>query len=303
VTRAEAPYLRIVGELRHRIRSGELAAGDRIPSTREITREWGVAMATASKVIAALREEGLVRAVTGIGTVVAEPGRALRPPHELTRQRIVRTAMRVADREGLEAVSMRRIAGEMGVSAMGLYRHVSDKQELVCLMADAAYGAEPLPEPPPGGWRAQVETALRVQWRICRRHPWLVRATSLTRPEFVPRGMAHTEWLLRAVDGLGLDANTMLHVSVSLTNFVRGTAASLETEIQQEAETGVTDDEWMRGREREFATVLASGAYPTLGKVVSQPGLDLDLDTIFEFGLRNHLDGLAVLVGRASRRD
>lgn len=74
MTRTEAPYLRIVAGLRRRIREGEFAAGDRIPSTREITREWGVAMATASKVIGSLREEGLVRAVTGVGTVVAEPG-------------------------------------------------------------------------------------------------------------------------------------------------------------------------------------------------------------------------------------
>ncbi|WP_049576737.1 TetR/AcrR family transcriptional regulator C-terminal domain-containing protein [Nonomuraea sp. SBT364] len=297
------PYQAIAGELRRRIREGELAAGDRVPSTREITREWGVAMATASKVLATLREEGLVRAVPGVGTVVADAVRARRPGQELTRQRVVRTAMRVADAEGLAAVSMRRVAGEMGTSAMALYRHVRDKDELVCLMADAAYAEEPLPEPPPRGWRARIETSLRLQWRICRRHPWAVQATPLTRPQFVPHAMAHTEWLLRAVDGLGLDANTMLHVSVCLAGFVRGAAAGLEAEIQERAETGLTDDAWLRGQEREFATALASGVYPTLGRVVTQPGLDLDLDTIFEFGLRNHLDGLAVLVGRAAGRD
>lgn len=71
---AEPPYLRIVGEIRRRIAAGELAPGDRVPSTRGITQEFGVAMATATKVLTTLRQEGLVQALAGIGTVVAEPG-------------------------------------------------------------------------------------------------------------------------------------------------------------------------------------------------------------------------------------
>ncbi|MBZ4324459.1 GntR family transcriptional regulator, partial [Streptomyces huiliensis] len=75
---------RIVTEIRRRIEAGELAPGDRVPSTREITRQWGVAMATATKVLTELRHEGLVRAVPGVGTVVAapprRPGRPARRP-------------------------------------------------------------------------------------------------------------------------------------------------------------------------------------------------------------------------------
>ncbi len=62
----------VADELRRRIVDGDLRPGDRVPSTRAITREWGVAMATATKVLGALREDGLVRAVPGIGTVVVE---------------------------------------------------------------------------------------------------------------------------------------------------------------------------------------------------------------------------------------
>ncbi|WP_241777660.1 GntR family transcriptional regulator, partial [Streptomyces sp. CT34] len=75
---APPPYRRIVQEIRGRIDAGELAPGDRVPSTRRITREWGVAMATATKVLTALRQEGVVRTVPGVGTVVAEPARAAR---------------------------------------------------------------------------------------------------------------------------------------------------------------------------------------------------------------------------------
>jgi DNA-binding GntR family transcriptional regulator len=71
---AGTPSTKIAAEIRRQIRSGQLAPGDRVPSTREITRRWGVAMATASKVLAALKEEGLVATRPGLGTVVAGRG-------------------------------------------------------------------------------------------------------------------------------------------------------------------------------------------------------------------------------------
>jgi len=70
IERPDPPYLQIATHLREKIVSGELSDGDSIPSARQITRDWGVAMATATKVLATLRSEGLVRAVPGVGTVV-----------------------------------------------------------------------------------------------------------------------------------------------------------------------------------------------------------------------------------------
>ncbi|GGT09493.1 TetR/AcrR family transcriptional regulator C-terminal domain-containing protein [Nonomuraea spiralis] len=293
-------YLRIVADLRDRIAAGELAPGDQVPSTRQIIREWGVAMATATKALGRLREEGLTRAVPGVGTVVAGPAR--RAAQDLTRQRIVREAVRIADGEGLAAVSMRRLAAELDASAMSLYRHVAGKDELVHLMTDAVYGEEPPAGQPPRGWRPQLELELRWLWRVHRRHPWLAQAVSLSRPRLVRNGMAHTDRLLRALDGLGLDTNTMLHAVVSLVNLIRGTAVALEAEIQARAETGVTDDEWLSEHEAEMAELFASGAFPTLAKVVTRPEVDLDLESVFEFGLRGQLDALAVLVARARTR-
>src|SRR5215469_13876321 len=79
-TSAPAPrYREIAAELRRRIESGELAPGMRVPSTRAIVDEWGVAMATATRVLTELRHEGLVRAVPGVGTVVDRGRRPARP--------------------------------------------------------------------------------------------------------------------------------------------------------------------------------------------------------------------------------
>jgi DNA-binding transcriptional regulator YhcF (GntR family) len=299
-----APYERIVDEIRRRIGAGELRPGDRVPSARQITQEWGVAIATATKVLAALRTEGLVRPVVGVGTVVAEPAAAARQerPHrtiretELTRERIVRTAIGVADAEGLAAVTMRRLGTELGVAVMSLYRHVPAKEDLVLLMADHVFGEERLPDPPPSGWRTQLETLARLQWQLCRRHTWLPGVMSLSRPMLAPNGMAHTEWTMRAVHGLGFDIATALHVTVTVSGFVIGIAASLQMDTEAEQETGLTADEWMEKQGPDFDDIVAGGRYPLLAAVAAQPNFDLELDTVFELGLSLLMDGFARLV-------
>ena len=138
---------KIAAEIRDKIRSGELAAGDRVPSTRQITRRLGVAMATASKVLSNLKEEGLVLTRPGAGTVVAKASssrprvsaRAQDTEATLTRERIVLAATAVADKEGLGALSMRRVAVELDVATMSLYRHVRGKEDLLTAMIDSAF--------------------------------------------------------------------------------------------------------------------------------------------------------------------
>src|SRR6266536_5823191 len=197
------PYVRIATELRRRITSGELGVGDRLPSARQITQEWGVAIATATKVLATLRRAGLARPVPGVGTVVAAPSQVDTPRRREvepgpTREAIVRAAIRIADEEGLSALSMRRVAAEFGLAAMSLYRHVSGKDELLLLMTDAVYGEEQLPDSVPD-WRGALELHARRQWAACRRHPWIARLISFTRPMLAPNGMAYTEWAMRVL--------------------------------------------------------------------------------------------------------
>src|SRR3954447_23499400 len=124
----QPPYRRIADEIRERIERGELRPGQTVPSARQITKDHGVALATAAKVLAALRQEGLVSAVPGIGTVVARDSKpAVRRPRRTRDMGVVRVALEIADREGLAEVSMRRIASELGMATMSLYRHVPGK--------------------------------------------------------------------------------------------------------------------------------------------------------------------------------
>jgi AcrR family transcriptional regulator len=299
----------IVAELRQRIEAGDLAPGDRVPSTREITRQWGVAMATATKVLTELRHEGLVRAVPGVGTVVDTGGRPARtnatvpapsarkntPDGVLTPARIVGTAIAVADAEGLSAVSMRRIATEIGVATMSLYRHVADKDDLLMQMMDAAFAEMPLPARAPEGWRGRLELAARTLWAMFRRHPWLAPALSVTRPQPIASAIPYTEWVLTTLDGRGLDLQTIFTAHITLFNYIRGTAVNVELETEAEALSGMNNEEWMDSQEPALQAILAGGRFPVFERLASG-GYDFDLDSLFEFGLQRLLDGIAVLL-------
>ncbi|WP_128381400.1 TetR/AcrR family transcriptional regulator C-terminal domain-containing protein [Streptomyces cavernae] len=306
----DPPYLRIVAVIRRRIAEGELAPGDRVPSTRQIAREWGVALATATKALTTLRLEGLVETRPRIGTVVAgtapaaptrrRPPPAPDPERELSLYRIVRTAIEIADAEGLSALSMRGVAARLGVAAMATYRYVPSKEHLVLHMADAAFGEASYRADAPEDWRSRVELGARTLWSLYRKHPWLAQLGSLTRPLLVPNLMDYSEWVLGALDGHGLDPTTLFDIHVLLYSHVQGLAVHLEMEAQAEAATGQSEDQWMDSRAPALQELAESGRFPTFTKVVGafEDGYDLRLDALFEFGLKALLDGLTSIVER-----
>jgi DNA-binding transcriptional regulator YhcF (GntR family) len=295
-----APYRRIADEIRDRVARGELRPGDRVPSTRQITQQWGVAMATATKVIATLQAEGVVDTRPGAGTVVRQ--RAGGPPSagarkarrepELGRDRIVRAAIAIADAEGLSVLSMRRVATDLGVATMSLYRHLAGRDELTVLMVDAVMAEKALPPHPPAGWRERLELAARTMWAIFHRHPWAAEVLSMTRPQMVPGLLRYAEWALSALRGLGLSPNDMMQTHIVLFGFVRSMALSLQSEAQAFQDTGLTNDEWMNAQEENMRRAVASGRFPTMQYVTRQE-FDFDLDGLFEFGLARLLDGVA----------
>jgi AcrR family transcriptional regulator len=197
-------------------------------------------------------------------------------------------------------LSMRRIAADLDVTTMALYRHVSNREHLILLMADAAFARFPLPEPPPAGWRRRLETSARLQWTMYQHHPWLAQATSFTRPLLAPRALAHTEWVMRALDGLSLDPVTAVHVHATVAAHVRGLAVNLEPEAEAAAHSGISGREWMDGPgARALASDTVGQAFPHLARV---PANSLDLGTLFEFGLQRILDGIAVLISASLAR-
>ncbi|GAB3207306.1 TetR/AcrR family transcriptional regulator C-terminal domain-containing protein [Marinactinospora endophytica] len=300
------PARRVAAELRRRIADGVLRPGDRVPSTRRIVNEFGVAMATASRVLALLREEGLIVTIPGSGSVVKAPQPDTPPvtpdrPRPLTRGRIVATAIALADREGADAISIRLLAGRLGVTPMTLSRHVAGRDELELLMIRAVFRSEPLSNVAPEGWREQLEEVCRSQWRLYRRHPWLAELLSVLRPAPVPEAMEHSERTLRALAQLGLTGTERWRAALALPALVRGLALTVVDELRTARETRMHTAEWWTAMEGEILQRFQTGRFPYLSAMEADEVID-DLDGLFELSLRCHLDGLAGLAGTRGRR-
>lgn len=249
----------------------------------------------------------------------------------LSVDRVVATAVALADAEGLGALSMRRVATELGVGAMTLYTWVPGKGELVDLMVDAVLGevvdalggltapavapaVAPAPAPAPGGadpgvvekpaWRDRLEAVARANWAVFARHPWLLQVAAMGRPPLGPNVMAKYEVELRAVDGTGLDEVTMDAVVTLVNGFVGGAARGVLDRAQAEQLTGISEEQWWEATAPYVDQVFDADAYPTVARVGPVAGeanqAAYDPHRAFEFGLARLLDGIAVLVDAAS---
>ena len=308
MTSRPVPSQKIASALRHRIEAGELGPGAQIPSTREIAREWGVAIATATKALGVLRAEGLIQSRPRTRTVVTlRPGANVRssqtkPSRDAAmRDRIVQAGIAIADLEGLDAVSMRRVAARIGGAPMSLYRSVNGKEDLVLLMVDAVFGEAVLPSSPAAAWRPRLDYVARALWSLYRAHPWLAQTHALTRPLLLPNLLRLAEWALSALDGHGFKAAVMLDLHILLFGSVQSVAVHLEQEREAQAVTGKTADEWMVERFPAFKQLVSSGRYPTFARLVAAGDYDLRLDSLFELNLKLMLEGIADLIRRQVR--
>jgi DNA-binding transcriptional regulator YhcF (GntR family) len=289
-------YLRIADEIAVEIRDGRLAEGRPAPSTRRIVRDWNVAMATATKVIGALREAGLVETVPGRGTIVLHksepPAVTERKRGRLTRLEVVADGVRIADVDGLPFVTMRRVADSLGVSTMALYRHVPNKGDLTLRMADSVFAGIRLPEIPVAAWRPRLDVAAHLIWEVLSRHPWAAEVMSISRPQPMPNVMPLAEWSFSTLRAMGFGTQDMLCTHINLFAHVRGMALARLAEAQAEKDTGMSADDWMAHHDGGLRQWADSAGYPGLGHVMREP-FDFDLDTVFEYGLQRLLDGVA----------
>ncbi|AEV81337.1 TetR family transcriptional regulator [Actinoplanes sp. SE50] len=213
--------------------------------------------------------------------------------------RVVETGIALADAEGLEGVSMRRVATELGVVPMTLYTYVPDKATLLELMLDRVYLAMPRAELPGRSWRDRAAAIAEENRALVAAHPW-VAAMPASRPPLGPGLMAKYEHELRAFDGCGLDDVTVDSALTFLLGFVQA-AARAAAEVRATAERAhQTDWEWWQERGPALQVVLDEHTYPTAARVGAAAGAALgaayDPDHAYEFGLRRVLDGLAALI-------
>ncbi|HEY1003087.1 MAG TPA: TetR/AcrR family transcriptional regulator [Streptosporangiaceae bacterium] len=220
------------------------------------------------------------------------------PKPALSLARIVDAGVRVADSEGLDAVSMGRVAASLDTAPMSLYRHVSSKDELVRLMVDAAWGDSPGPAPAGEDWRAGLS---RWAWGFraaLRRHPWAGRIPISGLP-IMPREIAWFEDALACLAGTGLTEARKASVIMLLSGYVRNLAATEADIAAAVAASGLGVDEWMASYPRMLGQLTDPRRFPALTAFIAAGVFDTadSPDEEFIFGLGRILDGVGVLIG------
>ncbi|MFD3997987.1 TetR/AcrR family transcriptional regulator [Streptomyces sp. NPDC058583] len=227
-----------------------------------------------------------------------QPERAAETRPRLSVRLIVNTAVAVADAEGLDALSMQRVASELGCSAMALYRHIPSKDQLVAAMTDAATGRPPTPpSTPPSApspatpaspatpWRTEVEAWVEALWNLYLGHPWMLRAPTLSAP-VGPNELAWFEALLSPLHRAGLDRRELIPVATFVSSAVRD-LARVATELDPAGAAAYGE---------VLARRLDPARFPTLCSLAGEEGLDEaedgDVTPIVRHGMRFLLDGI-----------
>ena len=228
------------------------------------------------------------------------------PKPSLSGEQVVTTAIEIADRDGLGGLSMRRLADELGITAMSLYGYVPSKAELLDVMADRAYGEITAPrDSAPSGqapsWQARLALLAEQHWTVLLAHPWLLQIAA-SRPLLGPNMTGFYDAGLAAVDGLGLTDIDMDLIASLLDDYVRGAARGAVEAAEAQARTGISDQQWWHTYGPLLADVLDPARYPTAVRVGAAVGAEYgaahDAARSFRFGLQRIIDGIALFVGQ-----
>ncbi|MEV6103522.1 TetR/AcrR family transcriptional regulator [Streptomyces sp. NPDC051940] len=220
-------------------------------------------------------------------------GRGPRPAH--TRTEIAATATRIADTDGLDAVSMRRLAAEIGCGTMSLYNYIPRKEDLHELMVDAASAEYDLTTPLTGNWRDDALQLATQSRDLLRRHPWLLRLVDSAAYGFTPHTMRFIDRFLAALEPMRIPPGTKME----LLAMVNATVMAYVTNEHAVAERARSLP-WTPQEEQEIRTAyltgeLATGAYPHLAAALTATAAEtLDYDAFFTRSVVRVLDAFAL---------
>ena len=216
----------------------------------------------------------------------------------LTVDAVVDAATALADAEGIDALTMRRLAQQLGVVPMTLYTYAPGKAELFDLMLDKAYLMMERADTTGRPWRERLTAVAAENRALFARHPWALTA-SMARPTLGPGQMAKYEHELRAFDDCGLGDVERDEALTFLLGFVHAAARSDAETRAVRAEQ--SDEQWW-GQVAPLLTEIDYSPYPVAARVGAVAGEALQAayrpDRAYEFGLARVLDGLGVLIER-----
>ena len=208
-------------------------------------------------------------------------------------------AMRIADADGLDAVSMRRLATELGVGTMTLYHYVTGKDDLLDLMLDAATAERLVPaEELTGRWRPDLETISRRSRDAFRRHEWLLTLVG-ERQQSGPNAMRVVEQALVVLASAGADEATRVSMLAAAEDYVVGFVARELAGEQVMRRRGISWEQWQEAMGPYVEGMLATGEFPQLTRY-AESAPDTGPDERFEQGLAWLLDGMTAALLRGA---
>lgn len=243
-------------------------------------------------------EDDIPRSLALLWGRAERPRRGPRPA--LSLRRIVAAAIKIADAEGIHALSMARLAQRLGCAPMSLYRHVANKEELQVFMMDTAPGDPPVISLPARDWRGGLERWARELQAVYYRHPWILQITT-GRPPLEPGQLAWLDGGLRILRGTGLDPAQKLSVILMIVHYVRGEAQITAVMLEALKRSDVDNRERQDWYGRTLARLVDAERFPALAEVIAAgtfeaSGKDVKGSADFDFGLARMLDGIETLV-------
>ncbi|MFD3594192.1 TetR/AcrR family transcriptional regulator [Nocardia sp. NPDC058640] len=218
---------------------------------------------------------------------------------KLTRTAIVDAAITLAGADGLDAVSMRRLADRLEVGTMSLYRHVANKDELIAAMTDEVAARHPYPDPTGQGWtwRDRVRIAAEIDWMLYQRYPWILLTFAVPRYSFGPQGLASLAWLVEGLRELDVSAREATTMAFSVWNYISGASLPVVGGALLAEKRTATDD--ANGLRDLLDGKPSSPVPPALADLNGAGVSDLTSEDLLFLGLEALCDGFAV---RATRR-
>ncbi|MEV6367504.1 TetR/AcrR family transcriptional regulator [Micromonospora musae] len=242
----------------------------------------------------------------GLARLWRLPGESrLGRPAALDVDQVVRAAVALADRDGLPGVTLGKIAKELGVTSMSLYRYVGSKEELLVLMGDAATG--PAPELPagPGGWRAALHAWAYALRAVHARHAWLPHLP-ISGPPSGPNAISWMDACLTALRDTALDWGAKVGILTLLSGYVRNSSQLRVDMAEGRRESGLDQPQVEQEYGRALAGLVDAERFPEVAALFTsglfeQPPADDPDQADFDLGLDLILDGVAAAIHAAAR--
>ncbi|WP_174185608.1 TetR/AcrR family transcriptional regulator [Nocardia barduliensis] len=224
----------------------------------------------------------------------ALPVRRAARPARLTAVGITRTAVELADRDGIDGLTMRRLAGALGVATAALYRHYPDREALLASMAELVLDEIPAPPADRTGWRSRLRHEAHEEWRLYRRHPWMLPLLARTRPPLGPALLDVLERNFAALDHACLTRQTRFTIYLALSGLVQGLALLWSSERVDRF--GDPRDAETTAFQRDIAELLDPAIRPVLHRQLTGKGsgFEMNFDDLLASAVELLLDGVAV---------